>query len=93
MGVYISLHASNKVNPIQWEKAYEETLILVDKFNFIEIQELKKWDKIFDDIRDNPESFKRYYPMVRIEVSKSSTHDFIRAYVANDNFYEMCEKL
>lgn len=41
MGVYISLHASNKVNPAQWEKAYEETLILVDKFNFIEIQKLK----------------------------------------------------
>ena len=51
------------------------------------------WDKIFDDIRNNPESFKRYYPMVRIEVNKSNTHDFIRAYVANDNFYEMCEKL
>ena len=51
------------------------------------------WHKIFDDIRKNPESFKRYYPMVRIEVNKSNTHDFIRAYVANDNFYEMCEKL
>lgn len=51
------------------------------------------WNKIFDDIRDNPESFKRYYPMVRIEVNKSNTHDFIRAYVANDYFYEMCQKL
>jgi hypothetical protein len=52
-----------------------------------------EWQHIFDDIRDNPESFKRYYPMVRIEISHRSIHDFIRAYVVNDDFYEMCQTL
>ena len=45
MGVYISLHASNKVNPLQWKKAYEESLILVDKFNLIEFQDFEKFGK------------------------------------------------
>lgn len=44
MGVFISLHASNKIDPVQWEKAYEETLVLVDAFKFIEIQEFEKFD-------------------------------------------------
>ena len=52
-----------------------------------------EWEKIFDDIKDNPESFKRYYPMVRIAINHRTIHDFIRAYVANDDFYEMCQAL
>ncbi|SHK26880.1 hypothetical protein [Fibrobacter sp. UWB12] len=44
MGIFISLHASNKVDPAQWEKAYEETLVLVDAFNFIEVREFEKFD-------------------------------------------------
>ena len=43
MGVFISLHVSNKVDPEQWEKAYEETLVLVDAFNLIEIQKFEKF--------------------------------------------------
>ena len=52
-----------------------------------------EWQYIFDDIRDNPESFKRYYPMVRVEISHRSIHNFVRAYVVNDDFYEMCQTL
>lgn len=52
-----------------------------------------EWQHIFDDIRNNPESFKRYYPMVRLEISHRTIHDFIRAYVVNDDFYEMCQTL
>lgn len=43
MGVYITLVASNKVDPTQWEKAYEETLILADKMGLIEIREFEKF--------------------------------------------------
>lgn len=43
MGVYITLTASNKVDPIQWEKAYKETLILADKMGLIEIREFEKF--------------------------------------------------
>ena len=49
MGVQISLHASNMVDPAQWEKAYEESLILVDKFNFIEFQKFNKFEGEYDN--------------------------------------------
>ena len=52
-----------------------------------------EWEKIFDDLKNNPESFKRYYPMVRVAITHHSIHDFIRAYVTNDDFYEMCQAL
>jgi hypothetical protein len=52
-----------------------------------------EWQHIFDDIKDNPDSFKRYYPMVRVEVNHHSIHNFLRAYVANDDFYELCQAL
>jgi len=52
-----------------------------------------EWQHIFDDIRDNPKSFERYYPMVRLEINHRIIHDFLRAYVVNDDFYEMCQTL
>ena len=52
-----------------------------------------EWQHIFDDIRDNPKSFERYYPMVRLEINHRTIHDFLRAYVVNDDFYEMCQTL
>lgn len=52
-----------------------------------------EWQHIFEDVRDNPESFKRYYPMVRLEINHRTIHDFLRAYVVNDDFYEMCQTL
>ena len=51
------------------------------------------WQQIFDDLKGNPESFKRYYPMVRIAIDHHTIHDFIRAYVTNNDFYELCQML
>lgn len=52
-----------------------------------------EWQKIFDDIKNNPERFKRYYPMVRMVINHRTIHDFIRAYVVNNDFYELCQTL
>lgn len=43
MGIYIHLNVSNKVTPEQWEKAYEESLILVEKFNLVEHGVIEKF--------------------------------------------------
>lgn len=51
------------------------------------------WLKIFEDIKNNPDSFKRYYPMVRVKITNSTTHNFIRAYIENDDFYEMSQTI
>jgi len=51
------------------------------------------WLRIFDDIKDDPDSFKRYYPVVRTELSHDSIRCFVRAYAENDDFYELCQSL
>ena len=52
-----------------------------------------EWEKIFDDIKDYPESFARYYPMVRVKVSSEGLQGMVRAFVANDALYSYAMKL
>ena len=35
----------------------------------------KDWDKIFEDIMDNPGSYARYYPMVRVKIMEDGNAD------------------
>lgn len=51
------------------------------------------WLRIFDDIKVNPECYKRYYPMVRIVIANDTIQNLVRAYVENDDFYELCQGL
>lgn len=46
------------------------------------------WDKIFGDIIDNADSFERYYPMVRVQITDDETASLVRAFVVNDDFYQ-----
>ena len=47
----------------------------------------KDWDRIYGDIMDNPLSFERYYPMVRVKITEDSLIYLIRAITINDDFY------
>ena len=51
------------------------------------------WLNIFDNIENDPTCFKRYYPMVRIKITNDTIHNFVRAYVENDDFYDFCQTL
>lgn len=48
-----------------------------------------QWLKIFADIKKKPESFRRYYPMVRVNVD-DKTKWLVYAFVANEDFYRYC---
>lgn len=51
-----------------------------------------RWIEIFDEIEKNAESFRRYYPMVRVQPSRGSAW-VVYAYVTNEDFYHYCETL
>lgn len=53
----------------------------------------ESWEKILKDVEENPESFERYYPMVRVSINSEDAQGFVRAYVENDEFYEFCQTL
>ena len=69
-----------------------QCLYLVKQNRALKLMDFE-WQQIFDDLKGNPESFKRYCPMVRIAIDHHTIHDFIRAYVTNNDFYELCQKL
>lgn len=45
------------------------------------------WEKIYDDIMENPESFERYYPMVRVVANSDDLRSTLRAFTINDALY------
>lgn len=51
-----------------------------------------QWQKIFEEIEESKECFRRYYPMVRVQ-----TYDKVKwlvyAYITNDDFYNYCEHI
>lgn len=56
------------------------------------ILKTRAWEKIFDDIQMNEESFRRYYPMVRMRLSSDGLRNLARAFVTNDALFEFCEE-
>ncbi|MDO4537958.1 MAG: hypothetical protein Q4B54_07335 [Coriobacteriales bacterium] len=53
----------------------------------------KDWEKIFDDIMNCPESFERYYPMVRVKANNEDLRSMVRAFVVNDELYSYVSRL
>ena len=47
----------------------------------------KDWERIYGDILENPESFRRYYSMTRIKLGSDEIARLIKAFVCNDAFY------
>ena len=47
-----------------------------------------EWKKIFDDILADPETFRRYAPMVKLYGNYGAADDYINAMALNDDFYE-----
>lgn len=51
------------------------------------------WEKIFDDIFDDPEPFVRYHPMTRVVVDMQGRQDVVRALVTNDDLWHHVARL
>lgn len=49
------------------------------------------WNKIYDDLKHNKNSFKRYFPMIIVRISNNIEY-LIRAFVTDDVFWEYCNK-
>ena len=52
-----------------------------------------EWERIYDDIVDHPESFARYYPMVRVRTTSGGQCCMVRAFVVNDDLYSYAFEL
>lgn len=75
------------------EKTPKERCLWLSRVNQSILLRDKDWEKIYDDVLDNPESFKRYYPMVRVAVDNESVHCLVRALAINDALYSCASEL
>jgi len=71
---------------------YERCEWLVYKNRYFIIRDTD-WEKIFDDIETNKESFLRYYPMMRVQADDVKVQSLVKAIVLNDEFYEYLQTL
>lgn len=80
---YLELMKKTPEKRCQWLARTNQRVLLRDK----------DWQKIYDDIMDNPESFARYYPMVRVKITSEGVHSMVRAFVVNDALYSYALEL
>lgn len=64
----------------------ERCRFLVEQNRSILIRD-SDWRKIFKDIKTNDDSFKRYYPMVRVSITSDSVGAVVRVLIINDDLY------
>lgn len=51
------------------------------------------WQSIFEDIKQNKESFYRYYPMIRIRIDSENLQGLTRAFVLNNDIWKYCKSI
>ena len=50
------------------------------------------WEKIYTEIEESKEAFARYYPVMRVQMNSDAVIRMSRAYMINDDLYELCKE-
>mgnify|MGYP007069941922 CR=1 FL=1 len=67
-------------------KTYEERCAFLIKHRRGLLFSLEEWEKIFDNIKQTPEAYARYYPMVMFRLDDELTY-MVSAFATNDELY------
>lgn len=51
------------------------------------------WEKVFTDIEENKDSFRRYYPLFRLKLSSMNLVHLVTAFLINDDLYAYAQTL
>ena len=83
---YILQTESDLVDRLMSDAAYNRCKWLVSENTSILLRD-KDWEKIFADIENNKESFKRYYPFTCLRINSGDQIAMIRAMALNDDVF------
>ncbi len=70
----------------------ERCLFLIEQNQHLMLRDCD-WMRIFSEIEGNPESFGRYYPMVRVKMDSDGLYQMVQALVLNDELYAYAEEV
>lgn len=88
---YQSLTEERQYKKLMEESHEERCLFLMEQNRQILLRD-KDWFNIFAEIEQHPESYKRYYPMVRVKADDRGLSRLIMALVLNEELYESAEE-
>lgn len=74
------------------EKDERERGLFIIRHNESVLLMEEEWRHIFACIRKAPESFERYYPMVRVRIPSQEVATVVRALALNDELWECCRE-
>lgn len=83
---YILQAESDLVDRLMRDTAYNRCKWLVSENTSVPLRD-KDWEKIFADIENNREAFKRYYPFTCLRINSEDQAAMIRAMALNDDFF------
>ena len=92
LAFYQTILSEDRFSELMAEAPVERCRYLVQQNRHILLRD-RDWGKIFDDIMNCPESFGRYYPMVRVVADSENLRCMVRALVVNDALYSYVSKL
>lgn len=90
--VYKSALQENDYDRLMQTTADNRCRWLIENNRDIIIRDID-WENIFIDIKDNEESFGRYYPMMRVRLDSNKLVDMVKAIVLNKELYIYCQEL
>lgn len=70
----------------------ERCAFLIEQNQYLLLRD-RDWLQIFSDIEKNPETYERYYPMVRVRIDERALNQMTVALVLNDELYSFAEEL
>lgn len=88
---YRSMTEENYYKELMEKPAITRCEWLIGQNRYLLIRD-KDWDKVFTDIKENEDSFARYYPMVRVILDSDNLVYMVIAFVLNDELYRYCEE-
>lgn len=74
------------------KKTHEERCaFLIEQNCYLMIRDMD-WIRIFSEIENDPDTYGRYYPMVRVKCDDMQLNKMVKAFVLNDGLYQLAEE-
>lgn len=92
LAVYRSALAEDTYQELMNKEPEERCRWLSETNRYVLLRD-KDWETIYEDITSHTESFARYYPMVRVNITSEGIHSMVRAFVVNAALYSYAFEL
>lgn len=74
------------------KSAEEKYRWIIDQNRYILVKK-EDWEQVYKNLEESPNSFSRYYPLMRVDSGKNNLYKMTTALMVNDELYQYTEEL